>query len=358
MTWLAWRQYRWQGAFALFALIVFAVLFGVTAPHIWHTYNTVVKPCSRHGDCNSVDHAFLTNYNFYEHLIQASVIFPALLGAFWGGPLVAREFENGTFRLTWTQSETRMKWLSSKLIVVGLGSVLTVGLFSLMATWWSHPYDIVNNAPFSTFDVRDIAPLGYAAFAFALGVALGTLVRRTLPAMATTLIAFAGVRVFFNLKIRPHFMSPLHATSQFLPFSQANNVGVLSEKGAWIISSTTETSAGKVIGQNGGIGSNGQISFTNPVDGHPTFVGVGRCPNVFPKQSLQPTNSVHRVVVGRPSQAMQKAINECVNSFHLKSVLTYQPADRFWTFQWYELASYLVLAGLLCVLSLWLVRRH
>jgi ABC-type transport system involved in multi-copper enzyme maturation permease subunit len=358
MMWLAWRQYRAQAAFGLFALIVFAVLFGVTAPHIWHTYDTIVKPCSKYGDCSTVDAAFLTNYNFYEHLIQASVIFPALLGAFWGAPLVAREFENGTFRLTWTQSETRVKWLASKLTVAGLGTVLTVGLFSLMATWWSHPYDIVNRAPFSTFDVRDIAPLGYAAFAFALGVPLGVLIRRTLPAMAATLIVFASVRVFYNLKIRPHLISPLHATSKFLPFSQSNNVGVLSEKGAWIISSTTETSAGVVIGEHGGIGSNGQINFSPPVDGHSTFVGVGRCPNVFPKQPIFPTSGAHRVIIGGPSSAMQKAINECINSFHLTSVLTYQPADRFWTFQWYELACYLVLAGLLSFFSVWLVRRH
>jgi ABC-type transport system involved in multi-copper enzyme maturation permease subunit len=357
MIWLAWRQYRAQAAFGLFALIVFAVLFGVTAPHIWHTYDTIVKPCSKFGDCNSVDAAFLNNYNFYEHLIQASIIFPALLGAFWGAPLVAREFENGTFRLTWTQSETRTKWLAAKLTVAGLGTVFTVGLFSLMATWWSHPYDLVNDAPFSTFDVRDIVPLGYAAFAFALGVALGVFIRRTLPAMATTLIVFAGVRVFYDLKIRPHLMSPLHATSKFEPFSQSNNVGNLTEKGAWIVSNTTENRAGKVIGEHGGIGSNGQISFSPSVNGHPTFVGVGRCPNMFPKQTILPTGGAHGVVIGRPSSAMQKAITECINSFHLKSVLTYQPADRFWTFQWYELASYLILTGLLCVFSFWWVRR-
>ena len=44
---------------------------------------------------------------------------------------------------------------------------------------------------------------------------------------------------------------------------------------------------------------------------------------------------------------MQEALSKCVNSFHLINYLTYQPANRYWTFQWYELGSYIVLSALL-----------
>ena len=60
---------------------------------------------------------------------------------FWGAPLVARELETGTFRLAWTQSVTRTRWLAVKLALVGLASMAVAGLLSLILTWWSSPID-------------------------------------------------------------------------------------------------------------------------------------------------------------------------------------------------------------------------
>jgi len=48
------------------------------------------------------------------------LVVPALIGVFWGAPLIARELETGTFRLAWTQSVTRTRWLAVKLGVVVL----------------------------------------------------------------------------------------------------------------------------------------------------------------------------------------------------------------------------------------------
>jgi hypothetical protein len=55
---------------------------------------------------------------------------------------------------------------------------------------------------------------------------------------------------------------------------------------------------------------------------------------------------------------MMKAATTCINSFHLQSLFTYQPASRFWMFQWYELGSFMVLSMLLSALSVWWVRRR
>ena len=67
------------------------------------------------------------------------LVAPGLIGMFWGAPLVAREFEEGTFRLAWTQSVTRTRWMAVKLAVVGLASMAAAGLLSLVVTWWSGP---------------------------------------------------------------------------------------------------------------------------------------------------------------------------------------------------------------------------
>jgi hypothetical protein len=51
-------------------------------------------------------------------------------------------------------------------------------------------------------------------------------------------------------------------------------------------------------------------------------------------------------------------VNKCVRSFHLREVLRYQPVSRYWTFQWYELTIFIVLALLLGTFSWWWVGRR
>ena len=139
---------------------------------------------------------------------------PALLGLFWGAPLVARELETGTYRLAWTQSVTRTRWLATKLAVTGLATAALAGLLSLAVTWWYAPLDKVGTNRFdgSVFGERGITPIGYALFAFAVGALLGLLIRRTLPAMAATLVAFIAVRLVFSQLIRPHLLTPVRAS--------------------------------------------------------------------------------------------------------------------------------------------------
>jgi ABC-2 family transporter protein len=363
MTWFAWRQFRTQAIVAAIILIVLAVAFGITGLHLSHQYDTVVKHCASRGDCGSVISTFENSNLFLQHLIQAGgVLLPALLGAFWGAPLVAREFESGTFRLAWTQSVSRTRWLLGKLSVVALAAVITEALFTAMATWWAKPFDHLNNLPFSVFDTRDIAPVGYALFAVTLGVFIGLLVRRTVPAMALTFATFAGVRILFTDYVRPHFASPLRYTNSFVaPF--ASSIGgapsSIIKKGpssnAWVLSDTTLNSSGKAIGANGGIGPNGEFNV-NPLGHHrDSLGGLGVCPNKFPSP---PAHLVGQHINVGPNPAMMKAMVTCINSFHLQSLFTYQPASRFWMFQWYELGSYVVLSAFLAVLSVWWVRRR
>lgn len=93
------------------------------------------------------------------------------------------------------------------------------GLFSLLLTWWSGPIDTA--APiakgnsitflrlgFVLFPTRGVTPLGYAAFAFALGVTAGVLLRRTVPAMAATLATFLFIQIAWPIWVRPHLIPP------------------------------------------------------------------------------------------------------------------------------------------------------
>jgi hypothetical protein len=355
VIWLAWRQIRTQVALVSGVLLAIAIALSVTGPHLVHTYDTVVKACSSHGDCATVTSQFLRSDRLLQQLGVVLLILPALIGIFWGAPLVARELESGTFRLSWTQSVSRTRWLSTKLMVVGLSSVAVAGLFSLMVTWWSSPFDRVNGTPFSPsyFDRRDLVPIGYAAFALALGVAAGMLIRRTLPAMVATLVGFVGVRLAIFEWVRPRLMSPLTIFTAFNANPPPS--GGSFNPGDWQLSDQTINRAGRVIGENGGIGVNGSLGFNASPNGTLTMNGVGTCPNRF---VLPKVGSGRGLLSGQPSPSEVHAFQTCADKLGIKELITYQPVNRYWPFQIYETAIFVALALALAGFCIWWIRRR
>jgi len=200
MIWLTWRQFRVQALTVAAALAAAAIVLGVTGPHMASLYAASgLAGC--HGDsCANAASAFLgrlqtggLDHVIYPLGLVLILATPALLGIFWGAPLIARELETGTYQLAWNQSITRTRWMGFKLGLIGLAAMATAGLLSLMITWWASPIDRTGGFPASMsqqvsrfslvlFGARGIVPVGYAAFAFALGVTAGVLIRRTLPA--------------------------------------------------------------------------------------------------------------------------------------------------------------------------------
>src|SRR5262249_55719307 len=153
-----------------------------------------------------------SQYSWLQTLLGDVLIMflPAVTGVFWGAPLLAREFATGTYRLAWTQSITRTRWLAAKVAVVGTASVAASGMLSWLVTWWSTPLDGLSDTKFdpTIFSQRDVVPMGYAAFAFALGLIAGLLIRRTLPAMATTLVGSTTSGLVALAWVRWHFAPP------------------------------------------------------------------------------------------------------------------------------------------------------
>ncbi len=277
------------------------------------------------------DHALATGLGLLV------VVAPGIIGVFWGAPLVARELDAGTFRQAWTQSVTRTRWLAVKLGLVGLASMAAAGLLSLLATWWSSPLDRVQMGPFATFDQRDLVPIGYAAFALALGVTAGVLIRRTLPAMATTLAVFVAVRVVIKEWARPYLIAPLRITRTDTTWTGTGGRRAASRVPG---SSPTTSSTVRVArsARTAALGANIAIRPRGI-----EIAGVGRCPNIKPPHHGQSADAL---------------IQRCVAQLRIRDLLTYQPASRYWAFQWYELAIYLGLALLLAGFCLWWVRRR
>jgi hypothetical protein len=326
----AWTQFRTQALAALGALAVLAVVLAITGIQLAHAYDAAVAACRPRGGCasgpgsafNFPSNSELTLANALNALVVAV---PALTGMFWGAPLIAREFESGSFRLAWTQGVTRTRWLAVKLGVAGVASTVAAGLLSLMVTWWSSPIAAADGGRLSSFHSSGVAPVGYAAFALALGAAAGLLIRRTLPAIAVTLAVFAAVTFAFPVWVRPHLIPPVQASVtlsaasingfEFSPDHRALLVQTAPPDipGAWILSSQLTTPDGR------------------PASAVPVTAACG--PNA-------PGNSCQAYI----------------ESLHLRQTVTYQPASRYWPLQWYETGIYLALALALAGFCLWWIR--
>jgi hypothetical protein len=348
---LTWRQFRTQAAAAFAALTALAILLAITGRHLNHLYDTSgIATCKAPSNCEALDSTFLSHYRLLQNLLGPFLLaVPALLGIFWGAPLVARELETGTYRLAWTQSVTRTRWFAVKVALIGLASIAVAGLFSLMITWWASPIDRVNMNRFSQgpFDERGIVAIGYAAFAVALGLTAGVLIRRTVPAMATTLVAFVGTRLAMTYWVRPHLIAPAHTNAGFdsasnLGFETGGPSGLTFVAGpphipnAWVYSGQIVDKAGRAPTSH----------FLH------TYL-LKACPNIGTPPRSTPTGAQARP--GNPD-AFRACVTKMSARFH--EAVTYQPASRYWTFQWYETAIFVALALILAGISFWWIRRR
>ncbi|MGH9091427.1 MAG: ABC transporter permease [Acidimicrobiales bacterium] len=345
---LTWMQFRVHALVALGALVIVAIVLGVTGPHLARLYDITVVNCAAHRDCSTAASALTRTDSSLQAVLNVLVeVAPALIGLFWGAPLVARELETGTYRLAWTQV-TRARWVAIKLGLLGLAGMLVGGILSLMVTWWSSPLDTVRMTPFSSFDQRDLVPVGYAAFAFVLGVTAGVLIRRTLPAMAAALAGFVVARVVVAHFGRPYLVSPLKIT---IPDSTIAATGTSpASAGApnprdWVISEQTINAKGQVIGQFGSIG-NGTAPVGVTRHGGVVLGGGYSCPGLAMPHKPSPSSS----------ETFHALIQKCVDQLHIREVLVYHPIGHYWALQWTELGAFLGAAIALSAFCLWWVR--
>jgi hypothetical protein len=347
MTRFAWLQSRAQTLTVLGLLAALAVTAAITGVQLSHLYNDLVAHCQT--GCDLATAQFLSHDQFLDRSFTIlSRLAPALIGIFWGAPLLAREIETGSYRLAWTQSVTRRRWLVTKLGLVGLTAVTVAGLLTLTITWWSRAIDTVGGNQYELFDRRGIAPIGYAAFAFATGALLGVVIRRTVPAMATTLAVFVFARVATALWIRPHLLSPLHKTMS------------LTTGGEFGFASTNGSSVALIASGSGPPKSWTLSSQIVTNTGHPATAAERvnflrqYCPIVANPPDRGSPQVNHPVAV--VNSAAEACSSLAARTFHL--VITYQPADRYWTFQWLETGIFLAAAILAAVGCFWWVTHR
>jgi len=308
MAWVTWRQHR-------VALAGVAALLGALAVYLWlaglqmhHSYATACHPAS------SLDCTINFTGRYGVTAIVVSIFLqavPALIGAFVGAPVLARELETGTFRYAWTQGFGRWRWALAKLVLLAMAVAAAAGAFSVLFSWYNQPFFAAGYAmPLSTrvFDLSGVAFTAWTLAAFAIGALAGMLVRRVVPAIAATLAVYAGLAFATALWLREHYMTPLVTSKLNLPGS------------AWIVSQWY-TKGGKFA---------------------------------FPARGSQIVNALSQACAGSPNVSSA----QCLTQHGYTQWSSYQPASRFWPFQWIEGGWLLVLSVLLIAATVWLVRRR
>lgn len=328
MFWFTWRQFRTPAVVTAAALAVFGVLLLVTVPTITDLYAEVAA-CS--GDCATVTRDFLTRLNdsaagtLYFSALAVMYLTPALVGIFWGAPLVARELETGTHRLIWNQAVSRTRWLASKLVFLGATTVAVTGLLSVAVTGWADRIDGAAGDRITplVYGARGVVPVGYAVFAFTLGVACGMLIRRTMPAMAATLAGYTAAAVAMPLWLRTRLVVPHHETPP-LDLDNLEMVGIHQ-------------------------------------DGSMEILGAG-VPNAWTvsNQTIAPGGEVFHGPANLDVCGRNGSIDKCeawIGSLGLRQDVVYHPDSQFWALQWTETGILLALAALLVVCCFWRIRR-
>lgn len=341
MIWLTWRQFRVQALAGLALLVVFTLYLLYAGYAIRQAYDTDVLGCVAADGCNLAD---ATDRFLRDHtrLVAAPglllAVLPAIIGIFWGAPLITRELETNTHRLAWNQSVTRTRWLAVKLAIVGLASVFVTGALSLLLTWAASRYDQAQGNRFDAllFATRNIVPLGYAAFAVVLGATVGLFVRRTVTAMAVTLLVVGIAQLLMPTVVRPVLRPPVvdsvaydEATREhngFLAIGRDQPVMVIgyTVPGAWMLSSVMNLRT-----------ASGEKVYTSQIQ---DCLRLGR-----PGPAAEPDGA--------------DSLERCVARRDLHFDVSYQPASRYWSFQWLELGGFLGLAALLAGVAFWRIRR-
>jgi hypothetical protein len=308
MTWLLYRQHRSQAAVAAIALAAYAILLWITGVHMANDYHSALASCGANGTCDDLN--LFSGDGAIIDLVNLSVAVPLLMGLFWGVTSVGREIDTGTHLLVWMQSVRQRDWLRGKIALLLVAAAMWGAAVSAIVTWWSGTLNSLNGDRFDPgkFDVQGLMPVAFAIFGVSLGLAAGALLRRVLPALAVTVIGFVAVRLIVATYIRPYYET---ARNLVQPFSKSQPI----PSGSWQLS--------REIVQNGQTVS-GKLSF--------------------PAECLRP--------------ATRRASDACLSQHGFASSVRFQPASRYWTFQWIESGIFVALAAVLVAVAVIAVRRR
>jgi hypothetical protein len=330
MAWVTWRQHRTALTGVAVLLVALSLCLWVAGLRLHHAYAAAIAchPASSLA-CNDLVNRLNGMYGFLANGLILQVV-PALIGAFLGAPVLARELESGTFRFAWTQGFGRWRWTLAKVVGLAVAVTAAAGAISVLFSWYYQPYfpagsqalyvskqlPIAASSPFAPglFDLRGVTFAAWTLAAFAIGVHAGVLIRRVVPAIVATMVVYSGLAFAVGGFLRQHYVAPLVTSKLEIP----DTAWVISQQ--WIV-----TRSGRPASQS----RINQLLLHAPGQ-------------LFGKGGIPKSVTVWRYLA----------------QHGYTQLTTYQPVTRFWPFQWIEGGWLLGLSTLWIALTVWFVRRR
>ena len=302
MAWVNWRQHRLTVA-GLIAVLGAVSLYLLFIGRQARTFSGVAG------------HSLTLTAALFQ-------VIPALIGAFVGAPVLAKELETGTFRYTWTQGFGRARWTVATLAPLAVTVTVLAGAVGFLFSWCYAPliggHYGSNPLDGNTFDLHGVTFAAWTLTAFSIGVLAGILIRRVVPAMVATMFAWSGLAVVTGVFLRPHYEAPLVTSTPNVPSTDWVMSAWWTRGGKPVSSSTID----QVLQRAGATVNSGSVTQS-------PGSALG---NMSPTQYL---------------------LHHGFTQF-----LSYQPASRFWPFQWIEGGWLFALSLLLMGTAVWLVHRR
>jgi hypothetical protein len=231
MAWVTWRHHRIAlGGVALF-LGALAVWLWLTGLQVHQAYAAAIA-CRPVGSTACTE--LILDFHMTGGILKGGFVLqpvPALIGAFVGPLVLARELETGTFRYAWTQGFGGWRWTLAKLVMLGVVVAAMAGAFSVLVSWYYQPYlatgrlhDPTSTLPHWLFDLRGVAFAAWTLAAFAIGALAGMRIRRVVPAIVATLAGYTVVAVVVGNVLGADYQPASH----FWPVQSIEGGGLLA----------------------------------------------------------------------------------------------------------------------------------
>ncbi|MBY8875910.1 ABC transporter permease [Micromonospora sp. PLK6-60] len=323
LLWLTWRQHRW----ALIGTLVLAVILvgwmtylSVVLTDLWHQcHQTYCPESSPQGLRLGGSSPLVLTMGALSRLVQ---YMPLLIGVFVGVPLLTREHEQRTLLLAWSQDVSPQRWLWTKLGILGLFVAVVTTAVAAVSDHLERMQTLVapgNLFEYGPFLNTGMLPVVISICWFAVGVALGAAMRRTLPAVFGVIVGFIGLTYLVQWRY-PTLMTPLSATRQV----GGPDDGLLRDNALVVKGGMIE------YGLDGPSGA---------------FDASGRQLSGVELQRLCP-----------PDNGAGTTLS-CFADHHLQQHLLYQPGSRILEFHLIVAAGYLGLTAVALLAVWWIVRR-
>lgn len=212
MIWVAWRQHRAQAMTALAVFCALAIFSVAIGSHMRAVFDSDGLPAclARSGGagCAGTITSFVHAFSGPATLpvVLAAFVIPGMFGAVSGAPLLGRELEHGTWRLAWSQTVPRTRWLVTKLAVVTGGLIVFGAALTAVMTWFHEPLDQVSTRLMvPAFDLEGPVFTCSLLCSFGLAVLYGLLLRNTIGAAVAAYFTWevpTGVIALLNGPIR------------------------------------------------------------------------------------------------------------------------------------------------------------